>query len=185
MKKVLLLLAVVFAFTLAMAAQETGAASTDQTQTTTTTKKSTHKKGSASGDMDNMKMGASGKQATLTGCLSKDANSDGMYTLTNGRRKRGVEVGPADKVKDHAGHQVKLTGSWGSAAAAGETGAEASSSKEKGERHFTVDSVTHISDTCSEAAGGGTKGMTDSETGKTSGKKGKKGSSTSTPQNPQ
>ena len=50
---------------------------------------------------------------------------------------------------------------------------------------FTVASVTHISDTCSEAAGGGTKGMTDSETGKTSGKKGKKGSSTSTPQNPQ
>lgn len=177
MKKVVLLLAVAFVFTLTAMAQEAGGAASGQESSqpsTTTTKKAHHSKGA----MGNM--GASGKAATLTGCISKDANSDGMYTLTNGRNKKGVEVGPADKIKDHAGHQVKLSGKWASAAAAGEGGAEAASTKEKGERHFEISDVQHISDTCSAAPGGGTTGMASAK----SGKKGKKGSE-ATPQTPQ
>jgi hypothetical protein len=88
--------------------------------------------------------------------MSSSANADGMYTLSNAKNKKGVEVGPADKVKDHAGHQVSLMGKWSTAAGAGE--ANAASAKEKGERHFEVDSVKHISETCSEAPGGGTAG---------------------------
>jgi hypothetical protein len=63
-------------------------------------------------------------------------------------------VTPADKVKDHAGHQVQLTGQW---------------SADK--KTFDVASVKHISETCETAAGGGTAGMTkkgkkDTEKGK-------------------
>lgn len=170
MKKLSMLLAVMFVFTLAALAQESGAAPSGQA--TSPDQSSMSKKGHKMGAM-----GASGKTATLTGCVSKDANAEGMYMLTNGRMKKGVEIGPAEKVKDHAGHQVKLSGKWASAAAAGETAA--AGTEKKGERHFEVDSVQHIADTCSEAPGGGTMGMA----GK--GKKGKKGGEASTPQNPQ
>ena len=78
-----------------------------------------------------------------------------MYTLSNGRYKNGVEVGPADKIKDHAGHQVALTGKWSTAAEAGE---KAEAHEKKGERHFDVSDVKHIAETCSTAPGGGTTG---------------------------
>jgi hypothetical protein len=130
---------------------EAGSQDASQTQST----KGTHHKKGAMGN----EAGTSGKMSTLTGCLSASADSDGMYTLSNGHYKKGVEVGPTDKVKDHAGHQVALKGHWGSAAAAGENaGGVASSSTEKGEKHFDVDSVKHIADTCKEAPGGGTMG---------------------------
>ncbi|HEU5452741.1 MAG TPA: hypothetical protein VFU76_12180 [Terriglobales bacterium] len=167
MKKLTLLLAVVFLFALTAVAQESGAASSGQGMSQDQSS-SMSKKGKKMGAMG-------GKTATLTGCVSKDADAEGMYTLTNGRIKKGVEIGPTDKVKDHAGHQVKLSGHWATAAAAGESSMASSSSKEKGERHFEVDSVQHISDTCSEAPGGGTMGMA-------SHKKGKKGAGTGTPQ---
>lgn len=109
-----------------------------------------HHKGNASG--------MSGKMSTLTGCMSASPNQDGMYTLSNGKYKNGVEVGPTDKVKDHAGHQVALKGHWGTAAQAGENAGVASSTNEKNEKHFDVDSVKHISETCKEAPGGGTMG---------------------------
>jgi hypothetical protein len=70
-----------------------------------------------------------------------------------------VEVGPTDKVKEHAGHQVQLKGEW-KAAAAGEMagGATKASAKSKS---FEVASVNHLADTCKEAApGGGTTGAT-------------------------
>lgn len=168
MKKLSLLLAVVFVFALTAVAQESGAASSSgQMSQDQTMSKKGHKMGA---------MGAK-KGSTLTGCVSKEANADGMYTLSNGRYKKGVEIGPADKVKDHAGHQVKLTGKWGTSAEAGETAA--AGTEKKGERHFEVDNVEHISDTCSMAPGGGTMGMS----GKM--KKGKKSGDMSNPQNPQ
>ncbi len=90
------------------------------------------------------------KETHLTGCLSKEANADGAYTLTSGK-SRAVEVGPADQVKEHAGHKVKLTGSWEkSGAAIGEQ----ETKNEKGERHFMVTKVEHISDTCTASAAG-------------------------------
>jgi hypothetical protein len=161
MKKSILLLAVLLAFACSALAQDTSSSmSSTQTSTTTKTKKSKKSGGDAMGqDQSGMAMDHGkkmGKSSTLTGCISADANSEGMYTLSNGKYKKGVEIGPADKVKDHAGHQVALTGKWSTAAAAGET--TAASAKEKGERHFEVDDVKHISPTCSEAPGGGTMG---------------------------
>lgn len=147
MKKLALLLALLSMFAFGAFAQDTGQSSSTSSQTTTTSKKTMHHKGMMSG-----------KMSTLTGCVSKDPNADGMFTLSNGRYKKGVEIGPTDKVKEHAGHQVKLTGHWASAAAAGESDAAATSGKEKGEHHFEVDSLTHLSATCKEAPGGGTTG---------------------------
>jgi len=158
MKKLSLLLMILAAFAFAAVAQDASQTSSSSGQTTTKSSKS--KSGDHSGmamDHDQSSMGkSSAKGSTLTGCLSSSPNSEGMYTLANAKSKKGVEVGPADKVKDHAGHQVSLTGKWSTAAEAGET--NAASSKEKGERHFEVDSVKHISETCSEAPGGGTAG---------------------------
>jgi hypothetical protein len=153
MKKVLFLLVVALAFTFTAMAQtesNTGAASG---QTTTKAKKS--KKGSAATESGQAAMGKepkAAKEATLTGCLSAQPDSNGNYTLSNGRYKKGVEVTPADKVKEHAGHQVKLTGMW-TAEAAGE---QPGGGKKKGKKAFEVTNVTHISDTCAKAPGGGT-----------------------------
>ena len=94
----------------------------------------------------------SSKGSTLTGCVSSSPDANGNYTLSNSQHKTGVAIGPADKVKEHAGHQVSLTGKWTTASAAG---TEAAAGKEKGSRMFEVDNVKHISDTCSTAPGGG------------------------------
>ncbi len=167
MKRLFVLLGILAAFTLMAVAQDAS-----QTGSSTTKNKSDHS-GMA---MDHQGMkGAKG--STLTGCLSSTANAEGMYTLSNAKMKRGVEVGPTDKVKDHAGHQVELMGKWSTAAEAGETTAE--STKEKGHRHFEVDSVKHISDTCSEAPGGGTTGS--KEKGTMKGKSKGTGETSSTP----
>ena len=133
MKKFSILLAVAVFFTLAGFAQDT-ASSSSQSQTATT------KKAKSTSDA---------KTSTVSGCVSKDPNTEGMYTLTNGRYKKGLEIGPTDKVKDHAGHQVKLTGMWEkSGAAMGDKDTKG----EKAERHFMVNDVTMISDTCTDKA---------------------------------
>jgi opacity protein-like surface antigen len=137
MKKALLLFALLLAFAWTASAQDQSATSS---QTTTTAKKS-HKS-------------ASSKGSTLTGCVSQSANSEGNYTLTNGRHKKGVELlngtGDAD-ISKHAGHEVRLTGNWTTAEAEG--AGEANKKEEKGERHFQVTSIKHISDTCTAMAG--------------------------------
>lgn len=156
MKRLCLLLTVLAAFAFTAMAQDASPSSSSSGQTTTKSSKS--KSGDHAGmAMDHQdSMGkSSGKGSTLTGCLSSSANSEGMYTLSNAKNKKGVEVGPADKVKEHAGHQVSLTGKWSTAAEAGE---KAEATEKKGERHFEVDSVKHIAATCSEAPGGGTTG---------------------------
>jgi hypothetical protein len=135
MKKLLLLLAVILAFTFTAFAQ--GTETSGSTQTTTTKTKKMHAKVN--------------KESTLTGCISAQPGANGDYTLTNGRYKKGVELTPSGKVKDHAGHQVQLKGEWAKAETPG--GGTAASMKS-----FEVDSVKHISDTCKEAPGGGTTG---------------------------
>ena len=95
MRKFLLCIAVVFAFGMMAAAQDTGAQS--------------------GGAMDHGKMkghkmaGDSGAARTTTGCIEK--SGDG-YMLKNGRYKEGVKVTGSDDLGPHAGHSVKLTGSW-------------------------------------------------------------------------
>ena len=159
MKKLLLLLGLLAAFAFVAVAQDASqSGASGQTSTNMSKKKSSGDHSGMAMDQQGSSKGAKG--STLTGCLSSSANEEGMYTLSNTKMKKGVEVGPADKVKDHAGHQVSLTGKWATGAEAGEKeGAEKAGAKEeKGERHFEVASVKHISDTCSEAPGGGTTG---------------------------
>ncbi len=158
MKKLLLLLAVVLAFSFTAVAQY-GSESTGQTGQTTTSKS----KKSSSGEMGSMSHGDMGKAAksakdhTMTGCISKEPNADGMYVFTNGHYKKGVEVGPTEMIKEHAGHTMQLTGHWTSAAGAGEMGAM--SKGEKGEKHFEITSVKHLSATCTAGMGKSKKGM--------------------------
>jgi hypothetical protein len=153
MKKLLLLLAVVAAFTCTSVAQyssSSGSAgqTSDQTSDQKTTEKSKSKKSAASSDQMGGQAAEKGggkakKEATLTGCISPQPDASGNYTLSNAKHKKGVVLEPADKVKEHAGHQTQLTGQW-------------SSDKKK----FEVASVKHISETCEMAPGGGTAGTT-------------------------
>jgi hypothetical protein len=147
MKKVLAIFTMVFAFNVLSAAQVGSASGSAQTGAgnEATQKKASPKKGAAG-------------NATLTGCLS-GPNDEGAYELKGGKRE--VEVGGLDDLSKHVGHKVRLHGAWTkSSAEIGEkenAGSEAKESKEeKGERHFKVASIDHISDTC--AAGAAEKG---------------------------
>ena len=108
MKKLILLLAVVLAFTFTSAAQIGYSSGTDQSDPTA-------------------------KKATVTGCISAQPDAGGMYTLTNGKYKKGVEIGPTDKVKEHAGHTMQLTGTWSGKGA---------------KKMFEIASLKHLSATC-------------------------------------
>lgn len=148
MRKLLLPLAVVLAFSFAAMAQAAGTSST-QTETQTTTKQTKkhamHTKGGAAAEHQ------------LTGCLAKDPS--GGFSLTNGRYKKGVEVKSSQDLSAHVGHEVKLMGTWEKPTAGGEGGAGAQG---KQMRTFTATNVTHISDTCSAGAAKG-KGATKSK----------------------
>ena len=153
MKKLAMLLVLCVGFSLSAVAQygsssgssqgSTTSSSSDQTTTTTTTKKS--KKTSAG------EMGAA-KEHTVTGCLS-GPNDEGVYILKNGRYKKGLEVGGNDELKNHVGHEVKLTGTWASEA---DMGAKESASEAK-EKHMKVSKIDHIADTCKMVKSGKTK----------------------------
>ncbi|MGC2742612.1 MAG: hypothetical protein WA672_05445 [Candidatus Angelobacter sp.] len=99
------------------------------------------------------KKGAGG--AALTGCLS-GPNDEGVYELKSGKKE--VEVGGLDDLSKHVGHKVRLHGSWtknGTDIGEKES-SENKGKEEKGERHFKVATIDHISDTC--AAGAAEKG---------------------------
>jgi hypothetical protein len=147
-------LTTVFVFTFLAAAQTggtSGSTGTGGQQGTPdqTTKKAAHKGGAAG--------------ATLTGCLS-GPNEEGAYELKRG--KRTVEVGGLDDLSKHVGHEVKLHGSWaksgseigekeekGESAEKGGGTKKGEGAEEKGERHFKVTSIDHVSDTCKAGAG--------------------------------
>ncbi len=164
MKKLLLLVAVVLAFSFTALAQDTSTSSsgsqtgTDQTTTTTTTKtKKSKKSGGDTGAAASSDTSASGgtkgakaaKGSQLTGCLAKNAEGNG-FMLTNGRYKKGVEVKSSEDLSAHVGHEVQLTGTMEKPTSGEKGGAGA-----KGEtmRTFNATAVKHISDTCT--AGGG------------------------------
>jgi hypothetical protein len=101
MRKVIVFLTMLFAFTYLSVAQTGGASgSTDQSS------------GAQTGSMDKPgdthahKKGGMG--STLTGCLS-GPNDEGVYELKHG--KRTVEMGGLDDLSKHVGHEVKLHGS--------------------------------------------------------------------------
>lgn len=125
MKRLLAMLVLVLAFTLTSAAQT----STSSTSSTTQTKS---KKSATSSETTGQ-----AKTSTVTGCVSKEPDANGMYTLTNGHYKKGVEIGPTDKIKEHAGHTMQLTGTWSG------TGAD---------KKFEIASLKHLSPTCTMGA---------------------------------
>lgn len=142
MKKLGMLLALCFAFSLAMMAQDNMGSmgqSTDQTTTTTKTTKH-HMKGA--------------KEHSMTGCLS-EGTSPGTYVLTHGKHK--TMVTGSDELKNHVGHEVKLTGMYekGAMAESSESAATEANEKKTGkeEKEFKVSNITHIADTCTATAG--------------------------------
>ena len=140
MKKVFAIFTMVFAFTFLSAAQAGSASGSDQTGTgdQATQKKASPKKGAAG-------------SATLNGCLS-GPNDEGVYELKSGKKE--VEVGGLDDLSKHVGHKVRLHGSWtknGSDIGEKES-SESKGKEEKGERHFKVASIDHVSDTCPAGA---------------------------------
>ncbi len=154
MKRLVMLLAFCVAFSLSGLAQygssssqgTSGSSSSDQGMSSKKSKK-------ASGG----EMGA--KEHTVTGCLS-GPNDEGAYLLTNGRYKKGLEVGGTDELKSHVGHEVKLTGTWASASDIGEKEGTSEAKGEKSEakeKHFKVSKIDHISDTCKTAKAGKSK----------------------------
>jgi hypothetical protein len=158
MKKALCILTALFAISWASAqtssSQSQTGGSSDQSSMSSS-KQGTQEKG--------MKKGGK-KETTLTGCLS-GPNAEGNYELQHGAKK--VEVASSEDLKAHVGHTVKLHGSYVKAAAmekgeASEKGEAAEKGgmekggmkEEKGERHFQVTSIDHISDTCKGGAMG-------------------------------
>jgi hypothetical protein len=118
--------------------------------------------GSEKSSKKEMKSGKKGGETTLTGCLS-GPNDEGAYVLQHGARK--VEVGGNDDLSKHVGHTVKLHGMWaksgseiGEKEEASEKGEAKEGKEEKGERHFKVVSIDHVSETCQAGAAGGMKG---------------------------
>ena len=91
----------------------------------------------------------SAKSTTLSGCLS-GPTSEGIYKLKTATKE--VEVGGLADLKDHVGHQVKLTGTWaksGSDIGEKEKSSSTADKSEAGEKHFKVTSIQHVADTCS------------------------------------
>ena len=165
MKKLLASLTILFAFTILSAALPGNAPGSARSAQAGAGDQSTEKKAAP-------KKGAGGG-AMLTGCLS-GPNDEGVYELKSGKKE--VEVGGLDDLSKHVGHKVRLHGAWTkSGADIGEKESSENKGKEekeeKGERHFKVASIDHISDTC--PAGAAEKGEHH-----------KKGSGTSQPSTP-
>lgn len=174
MKKLVMLLALAVAFSLSGFAQAGGTSTSTSggTSSTDTGKASKGTKAKSSGgstDASTKSSAKSGKETSITGCLSSDSTP---YKIANGNYKNGVELDSSDDLKAHNGHKVKAMGTWEG------TGAD---------KKFKATSVKHVSETCtvgaagkSSAAKSGDAGAAGS-TGKSKGKKGAASDTTKTP----
>jgi hypothetical protein len=95
------------------------------------------------------KTGAKDKASTsLTGCLST-GSEDGAYTLKT--KTQTVAVRGSEQLKEHVGHQVKLTGHWmggEKTSQAGTQDKERASTRASGGRHFMASEIQHIAASC-------------------------------------
>jgi Protein of unknown function (DUF5818) len=82
---------------------------------------------------------------TVQGCLS---GSNGKYTLTDDQGKSYDLAGDTSKLANHIGHEVKITGTVGSASASS-SGSQMGSSGQT----LEVTSMKHVSKTCKNAGG--------------------------------
>ncbi len=89
-----------------------------------------------------------GNTTSVRGCLQ---GSDGTYTLTSDSGTRYQLQGDTSKLSKHVGHEVEITGSR---AANTTSNSAMSPTGENGEsqRTLMVDSLKHISTTCSKAS---------------------------------
>ena len=130
MKKLVMLLALVVAFSLCGFAQTSDTSSSSGTSTQDTGK--TAKKGSKKTAAE--KSEKSEKSSTITGCLKSDGTP---ITIANGKHKNGVEVDTSGASGEdwakHNGHKVQLTGTWEG------TGTD---------KKFKATAMKHVSETC-------------------------------------
>jgi len=82
-------------------------------------------------------------ETTIEGCLS---TSTGHYYLTDTTGKKYFLSGYANKLKDHVGHEIKVTGMLGLKTTGTTQQGAASTATEK--EVFKVKSVEHVADTC-------------------------------------
>jgi len=93
------------------------------------------------------------KATTLSGCLSTTGDSN-VYRLKT--KDKEVEIRGTDSLKDHVGHEVKLTGQWmaGTSSSSGSTSGSQTEGKETARtdgsigRHFMVSNIEHVATTC-------------------------------------
>ncbi|MFZ0800445.1 MAG: hypothetical protein WAM98_21875, partial [Terriglobales bacterium] len=88
----------------------------------------------------------SGGEQSVQGCLS---GSDGVYTLTDKNGTSFKLSGDTAKLKEHIGHEIKVTGIMSSASASPnpDTSAEAKATASTG-GEIQVTSFKHIAKTC-------------------------------------
>ena len=91
-----------------------------------------------------------GGQMTVEGCLN---GSSGSFTLTDKNGTSYQLTGDTAKLSQHVGHEVKITGTSGSASAgaSGSTETPASGTAAAGQT-LEVTSIKHISKTCKSGA---------------------------------
>jgi hypothetical protein len=146
MKKFLLPIAVVLAFSFAALAQQSNSSSgtqssQSQTSTESNPSQSTESNPQAGGETS-MGKHAKGGEHTLTGCLEKNPSGSG-YLLTTAKHKNGIAVESSQDISAHVGHEVRLTGTWESG-----TSTSTQSAQGGGSRMFNATNLEHISDSC-------------------------------------
>ncbi|HEV2469779.1 MAG TPA: DUF5818 domain-containing protein [Candidatus Sulfotelmatobacter sp.] len=89
---------------------------------------------------------SSGNEKSVEGCLSE---SNGSYMLTAKNGTMYQLSGDTAKLKEHVGHEVKITGAMTS----NNSGMSNGSAMSNGSHTIDVTSVKHISKTCQSAGG--------------------------------
>jgi Protein of unknown function (DUF5818) len=87
-----------------------------------------------------------GTATTVQGCLS---SSNGNYMLTDKQGNTYQLKGDASKLSEHVGHEIRVTGTTGSASAATGSGASDTGATQS----LKVSSLKHISKTCQNGGG--------------------------------
>jgi hypothetical protein len=98
---------------------------------------------SSAGSQGSAPRSGAGGQVTVEGCLS---GSSGNFTLTDKNGTAYQLTGDTAKLSEHVGHEVKITGTSGSADASG-----SQTSASGAGQALQVTSMKHISKTCKSA----------------------------------
>jgi uncharacterized protein YdeI (BOF family) len=90
-----------------------------------------------------------GNQTTVKGCLS---SSNGNYMLTDKSGTMYQLMGDTSKLSEHVGHEIKVTGTMGSAGS--QTGESGGGMGQGSQEALQVSSVKHISKNCQNGGSG-------------------------------